>query len=319
VQWQADGQTLPLERRRQTFHDMVTAIGPKIVHANSLAMARLTGPVCRQLGVSSIGYLRDIVRVSQQVVRDLACHGRLVAVSNATRLFHVNQGLDPSLIRVVYNGIDELPHDLACEPHRAFDEFARKTSPERAFVIGGVGQIGLRKGWDVFVAAAKIAAPSLNNVHWVIAGSRHSSKHETVVWERQLHSQTAEPPLLGRFHWLGRVQAMPAFYRSLDLLVHPARQEPFGRALLEAAICGVPIVATDAGGTREMFPPVGHTVQLCPIDDPHALADAIIGLHGDSQLASQRARRARQRIRSVFTTNRCAVGLDRLYRELVQP
>ena len=38
VQWQADGQTLPLERRRQTFHDMVTAIGPKIVHANSLAM-----------------------------------------------------------------------------------------------------------------------------------------------------------------------------------------------------------------------------------------------------------------------------------------
>lgn len=318
VNWKANGQTLPLEQRRQIFHEAVEAIQPQIVHANSLAMARLTGPVCRQLGVASMGYLRDIVRLSPQSIRDLADHRRLIAVSNATRTFHLQQGLSSSLVRVIYNGIDVSPDKLPWNKTSGVSGFTRESLPNGSFIIGGVGQIGLRKGWDLFVAAAKIVAPVVKNSQWVIAGTRHSKKAETVAWEHQLRQQTAEPPLRGRFHWLDRVDAMPTFYRSLDLFIHPARQEPFGRAILEAAISGTPIVATDVGGTREMFPSIGNAVQLCGTDDPNALAEAIIGLHRDPHLASQRAGRARLRVSTVFTTKRCADAIDEVYREVGQ-
>ena len=48
------------------------------------------------------------------------------------------------------------------------------------------------------------------------------------------------------------------------LLVHPARQEPLGRVLLEAAAAGIAVVTTTVGGTREIFPPDRNAAILVP-------------------------------------------------------
>ena len=123
----------------------------RCLHANSLAMGRLSGPVAAELQLPSIAHLRDIVRLSAQAVADLNCHRRLLAVSEATRAFHVAGGLAAEKTHVLYNGVD-------------LDEFRPRPPtgylhrelglPPDAQLIGTIGQIGLRKGQDVLLRAA---------------------------------------------------------------------------------------------------------------------------------------------------------------------
>lgn len=78
------------------------------------------------------------------------------------------------------------------------------------------------------------------------------AKAETVEHEQELHRIAAEAGLAARVHWWARETTCRAFC-GLTLLVHTPRQEPLGRVLLEAAASGVPIAASDVGGTREIF------------------------------------------------------------------
>jgi glycosyltransferase involved in cell wall biosynthesis len=305
--WQSDGRTRPLDERRRILSSAVQTMAPSIVHANSLSMARLAGPVCRDSNVPSVGYLRDIIGVSRQVAQDIGQNERLIAVSNATRRFHVNQGVPAAKIRVVYNGIQPVavPRDVL------------GYEPGNEFVIGGVGQIGIRKGWDRFVEAAEIVTQRRPDVRWLIAGTRHSDKLETIQWEQRLRELTQSTALRDRFCWLGRVEDMDAFYKQLDVLVHPARQEPLGRTLLEAGVRGLPIVATDVGGTREIFPLASHSALICPADNASALATAVLRVGDNPMAAANMGQRARSRIEAVFNVARCAEQVDDIYRQLV--
>jgi glycosyltransferase involved in cell wall biosynthesis len=68
--------------------------------------------------------------------------------------------------------------------------------------------------------------------------------------------------------------------RELDVLVHPARRDPFPLALLEGMALARPIVATAVGGIPEMLVD-GTSGRLVPPDDPAALAAAVVELLGD--------------------------------------
>ena len=91
---------------REELADSCVIVGRPLLHANSLAMGRLSGPVAAELGLPSVSHLRDIIRLSSQAVADLNCHARLLAVSQATRDFHVAAGLAAEKLHVVYNGVD---------------------------------------------------------------------------------------------------------------------------------------------------------------------------------------------------------------------
>src|SRR5689334_20947165 len=108
-EWDTDffGTARPsLEHLRQDLERLIRDTQPQLVHANSLSCSRIAGPVARDVGVPSIGHVRDIMKVSAQAVLDLNAHSRLIAVSRATREYHVAQGVDPMKCQVVYNGID---------------------------------------------------------------------------------------------------------------------------------------------------------------------------------------------------------------------
>ena len=89
----AQGVRLPLDELRRQLAEILNRHRPALLHANSLAMGRLSGPVAAELALPSLSHLRDIVSLSRQAIADLNCHGRLLAVSEATRQFHVAQGL----------------------------------------------------------------------------------------------------------------------------------------------------------------------------------------------------------------------------------
>ncbi len=282
---------------------------PDLLHANSLSMGRLSGPVAAELGVPSLAHLRDIVKISRRAINDLNRHRRLLAVSEATRTFHVGEGLSAEKTHVLLNGVDlgkfrprpatgYLHHELGI--------------PAAAPLIGNIGQIGLRKAQDILANAAVVVAKGFPDVHYIFVGERFSEKDESRRFESDLRA-AATGALAGRFHFLGFRNDVDKLLNEMTLLAHTARQEPLGRVLLESAASGVAVIATDVGGTREIFPPAAESARLVPPDDPETLAAAIADLLGNGPQRTRLGDAARRRAEEAFPVQRAVAGLVEHY------
>lgn len=330
-----DGHRLPQNRLREELAGILRRRRPGLLHANSLAMGRLSGPVAAHLGLPSISHLRDIVGLSAQSVADLNCHARLLAVSHATRAFHVANGLAAEKVHVVYNGVDLqefCPRAPTGYLHRELG------LPLGTPLIGTIGQLCLRKGQDVLLRAAALIASQVPAVHYVIVGQRHSQKEESHRFERDLRdaavrmSGGADIPvcpegldshgrqecLPHRVHFLGARDDVCRLLNEFTLLVHPARQEPLGRVLLEAAASGVAIIATNVGGTPEIFPPGENAARLVPPDDVPAIGAAMIELLGDPAERRRLGAAARRRAERQFDIQTAVANLLQHYRATAQ-
>lgn len=326
----ASQQRRPLDQLRGELIEHLACLRPHVLHANSLAAGRLSGAIAPLAHCACVAHLRDISRQSGAAIRELAGNHLLLAVSRATRDFHVGQGLPGERTRVLYNGID-------CEhfrPRPRTGDLCRELGlPENAFLVLNVGQIGLRKGQDVLAAAAVVSwgaaelagiPPGVSeflrtplpqtNLHYLIAGERYSAKRESVEFEQAIRSTFEAAGIGDRLHLLGYRDDVSFLMNEADLIVHAAHQEPLGRVLLEAAASGLPIIATDVGGTREILTD-GETARLVPPGVAAALANAIVELHADRGLRERFATAARRHVCERFAIGRTARELAAVWRE----
>lgn len=310
--------------RREKLAELLQRTTPALLHANSLAMSRLLGPVSRAAGIPAIGHIRDIVGLSTRAIEDINQLDRIIAVSQETREFHLAQGLDPERSMVLHNGVD-----LNRFAPRAATGWVHEQLqlPADALLAGDLGQLIRRKGHDVMLAAAKSLLPKFPHLHWVIAGECHSQKDEAKSHLAELHATAAE--CQGRVHLLGSVQPAEHLLNELHLLVHPARQEPLGRVLLEAAACGCAIIATDVGGTRSIFPQVIESsveadgckspmAWLVPPNDAEAIAEAVEELLEKEALRQRLSQEARRRAEEEFDAEVAGRKLADVYKQLLQ-
>jgi glycosyltransferase involved in cell wall biosynthesis len=281
------------------------ALQPDLVHANSLSMGRLTGALAQRLSIPCCAHLRDIIALSAAAVADLNRNTQLVAVSHATRDYHVARGIDPDRVQVIYNGVD-----VDAFRSRPAEGWLRRELglPADRLIVATIGQICLRKGQDVLAEAAVLNAGLLPHVHYVFVGERYSSKPESVDFEQRIARRFVEAGIADRAHWLGYRDDVARLLNEIDLLAHPARQEPLGRVLLEAGAAGRPIVATNVGGTPEIVCD-GASALLVPPGDAPSLAAAIRRLADDPGLRQRLGTAARQRITERFPITESAARL----------
>jgi glycosyltransferase involved in cell wall biosynthesis len=310
-----DGARQPLAALRGAVRQIVRDVQPHLLHANSLSAGRIAGPVTAERGVPGIGHLRDILKLSTQAISDLNANRKLIAVSQATHDFHVAQGLDAAKCTVINNGIDLTEFTPTTPTGYVHRELQLPTDAQLCAVVG---QLGLRKGTDVALAAASMLAHRLPNLHWLIIGERTSAKDESRQFEQSLRRVAASPPLAGRVHFLGTRTDMHRLLPECTLLVHAARQEPLGRVLIEAAACGLAVVATCVGGTREIFPPHANAAALVPPESADVLARAVGNLMFDSLRRLQLGRAARRRAENAFDVRTAAARLIEQYHEALQ-
>ena len=166
-------------------------------------------------------------------------------------------------------------------------------------MIATIGQIGLRKGQDVLASAAPDIVRAIPDVHFVLVGERSSMKEESITFERSLMDSFEKQGLAGRLHRLGWRDDVPRILAEITLLVHPAHQEPFGRVLLEAAACGIPVVATNVGGTSEIVLD-GQTGFLVPPRNTELLALRVTELLTNVLLSRGMGLAARKRAQQDF-------------------
>ncbi len=299
---------------RHELTDLLSSQKLDLVHANSLSMGRLSGPVVAGIHLPSIAHLRDILRLSRQAVTDLNRHTRLLAVSQAVHAFHVAQGLDDANTHVIYNGID-----LDAFQPRTPSGFLHKQLglSDRAVLFGSIGQIGLRKGQNVLLEAFARITDKHAAAHLLIVGRRHSQKDEARRFEEDLHHRATKGDLSGRVHFLGECDDVAHLLPELHALVHAARQEPLGRVLLEAAACGLPVVATDVGGTREIFPTENEGGLLVAADDVEGFASSWGRLLNDRSLHARLSSAGRARAVKQFAIQRAAGKLAAQYKTVI--
>lgn len=317
ISWQQrnqSGQRIPSEQIESSMLEIMATRRPHLLHGNSLSMSRIIGRLANRLSIPTTGHLRDIIGLSGAAVADLNRNQTLVAVSNATRDFHVGQGVNQSRISVVHNGVDLDRFRPRAATGRLLAELGLSPTDK---LIATIGQIGLRKGQDVLAKAARSIVDRVPEAHFLIIGERTSQKNESIEFERSIRGAFDQSGIADHLHLLGYRGDVDWLLNEIDLLVHPAHQEPFGRVLLEASASGVPIVATDAGGTREIVLD-RQTGRLVPVRESNRLAETVVEVLTDTQLSTQFRIAARDRAAHEFSIATAASRLAGVWKRALE-
>ncbi|PWU18849.1 MAG: hypothetical protein C5B48_14335 [Candidatus Rokuibacteriota bacterium] len=281
------GPTLPFRVRRELRRQ-----APDLVHTH-LVHADVYGALGHGTPVVSTKHNPDPFRRGpfRYVERALARRARrVIAISNAVRRFSIEQvGLPAEKVDVVHYGLDELP--------RAWGENPEVPVQDGAPILLCVARLVQQKGVDVAAGALSLVREAHPHAVLVVLGEGPERR-----------ALEAEGVLLP-----GRVGDVAAWYGRADVVVHPARWEGFGMAMLEAMLAADPVVATRAGSAPEIVVD-GETGLLVPPDDPEALAQAVSALIAEPARAHALGRAGLERARSHFSVDRMADETVTVYR-----
>ncbi len=264
-------QKRPMDQINAHLVALIAQVSPDLVHSNSLAMGRMVGCITPQISVPCTTHLRDIIKLNKTAITDLNQNTGLVAVSHATKSFHVDQGMASDRVQTIHNGVDT---DLFCPTAPTGQLRQALGLSDNAILLANIGQICLRKGQTLLAQAAVSLADRFPETYYLFIGERHSQKQESIEYEHSIHRIFRDAGKIDHLFCLGFRQDIPHILNEIDLLVHTAHQEPLGRVLLEAAACAQAIVATDVGGTSEILTNQISAL-LVPPDNLEALTDAI--------------------------------------------
>lgn len=174
-------------------------------------------------------------------------------------------------------------------------------------VVGCVALLNPRKGLEDLVAAMARVAERRPSVRTVLVGDG--------PLRSALEAHAAQLGIGDRVRFHGRHAEPRALHAGFDVFVHPSLAEGLPNAVLEAAASGLPIVATDVGGTREVVVH-GRTGLLVPPGSPAALAEAVNELLADPERAGHLGEAAREHAAEWFGMDRFVAETGRLYEEL---
>jgi glycosyltransferase involved in cell wall biosynthesis len=201
-------------------------------------------------------------------------------------------------------------------------------------VVGTVARLAQHKGHDDLLGALGQDLLRLG------ASSRTSASNPRLRllwvgdgWWRQCLTERAERLGL-RVHDLTRGPApreaqvllaglvpperVPGLIRAMDILAHPSSREGLPRTVPQALLCGVPVVAYDADGTREvcidaLTDPQHATGRLVPVGDRRTLREAVLWLAADPARRRALGERGRERCAAEFSAEAMVRALERVY------
>ena len=118
------------------------------------------------------------------------------------------------------------------------------------------------------------------------------------------------------FHGSVDYAALPSFYQSCDVFLNPTlRANGYDLTVLQAMACGRPIVASNVGSLPELVTEL--TGILIPPGDESALAQAVIGILQNPQMAQELGVAARQRVEADFSLDAMVEATLNIYRDLL--
>ncbi len=273
-----------------------------LVFTNS-AKADIYGSIAGRLaGRPVVWRLHDIVapdafnRLNMMLFRVCATlfATRVLAVSEAVRVALVARGVKEDKVKVVYNGIDMEIDGISFDRGETREQWAIAAD---APLAGMVGRLVDWKGPDRFLQAAALVAAEMPRARFMLVGDAIFGEASYMDGLKELTSGLG---LDERAVFTGFRDDVPDIMAALDLLVHSSIQpDPLPTVLIEAMALGVPVVAADGGGVREIVED-GVTGLVVPAGNVEEMARAMVRILSDPSKAKVMGDRGRGRAAEIF-------------------
>lgn len=282
-------------------------LGLNLVHVNGARCMLYAGPAARRLPIPCVWHVRVLAR-DRLLDRIRARHASAIVVNSGAVAATLKPYLAPSRkIDVVYNGLD-LENLNACRPLDLSREFGLPAAP----VVLAAGRFSRWKGFEDLIQACVILKNKSLACACLLVGKASSADEG---YAGQLAKQVRQLGLTNVV-FTGWRDDVPAIMKSASVMVLPSHGEPFGRVVIEAWACGLPVVATNEGGPAEIIADKVNGM-LVRTGDAGQMADAIGMILRDRALAG-RLRAAGLQRAADFTLQKHAGQVARIYREVLK-
>ncbi len=284
-----------------------------LIHTNTIVTSE-GGFAARRLGLPHVWHLREMIGPGQPIRLPfegakfgayLAPNCSKLIANSESSAARVRAWLPPGLMEVVPNGID-------------ISRFHPRSAPvcDGRVIVGMTGNLTSRwKKHALFVEAASKVDRRLP-IEWRFYGHDPSQGGTTPgdPYLDKLHARIARAGIADRFVWPGFVADPAQIMSQIDILVHPADGESFGRVVVEAMAAGLPVVGVRGGGVGEIVRD-GETGLLAEIDNSQELAAHIERLVRNPQLRTALGQAGRKRAESTYSLEACVAGVLRVYEQ----
>lgn len=278
-----------------------TRMRADVVHANSIRAGLFTVPAARVSSGATVVHVRDRLprsRVADASLKLVAGGADVVAANSRYTADGVRAVSDRGKIRVVYNPVDFSRFDQRWVDRAGTR--ARLGLPADAFVAAVIGQITPWKGQLEAVRTLARVRETGRDMHLLIVGEAKfvssATRFDNVAYYTDLADVIATERLEDRVHLLGERDDVPAIMGSLDTLLVPSWEEPFGRVVVEAMALGLPVLATRVGGPAEIIDDGADGILLSP-RKPDEWAEALVQVMSSEELRTRLGAAARRRAR----------------------
>ncbi len=298
--------------RARALQALITARRVSLVHTNIRVGHDREGVLAAKLArIPCVCHVRDYESLGP-VDRKLASWAAaFIYISQAVRASHVRAGAPASKGHVVYNGIDV----------DAFEVGASREEGRRSLgltdgdlAVGLVGRLERWKGHEPFLGAMALVHQQLPGAKGLIIGN---SVPYDPDYAKELSDLCQSLGLADSVHFSGFRPDVARVMSALDVVVLASTSpEPFGRVVVEAMAAARPVVAADAGASREILDS-GVQGLLVPPGDEGALADALVQILSDPYSAVAMGQRGREKARARFGVEGYVSGVQRVYEELL--
>jgi L-malate glycosyltransferase len=231
---------------------------------------------------------------------------RVIAVSQPVADALRSQAIFKSeIISVIHNGVDV----------ESFATAKTAAPPnQKKLRVGALGELAPVKRHEDFVRVAQSICAERDDVEFIIAGD---DKSRDGGHRSRLAQLIADAHLGDRIQLVGWTEDIANLLATFDLFVSTSESESFGMAIVEAMAAGVPVVAAETDGAREVVEP-NVTGRLVPVGDVDSIARSINELLTDPAERARLGANGQQAARQRFGLERMVEETVRLYEEVVR-
>jgi len=245
-------------------------------------------------------YARMLVVTTQEMAEAVTAFGW-----PAQRMARIPNGVDIERFRPVTDAVRDALR-------------ARLGIPSDALVVTYLGVIDQRKGIHTLARAWACVKQAQPQALLLLVGPCSKGEDQGIDegYVKEIEAALGGSDVKPRIRFTGRVSDPEAWLQASDIFVFPSEGEGMPNALLEAMACGLPFVATRLGCAVEMAPLEGQPF-LVPVEDPDALAKAIITLARDADARQRLGLVVRQTVETRFSLDAIADSYLDLYQKLL--
>ena len=244
---------------------------------------------------------RFMIALDKMVVRGF---DRVIAVSKGMKASLVEAGFDSSRVCLLHNCIVTGKYRNTGQKGYLSEKTGKTLKRP---VIGSVGRLSREKGHKDFIEAISIVLGRGYDADFVLIGDGPERENLAASIDRL--------GLDRNVHFAGYLSDMQLVFQDLDLMVLPSHTEGLPNVVLESLMMGVPVIATDVGGTSDIISDYESGVLVAP-GRPDLLACKIVEFLEDAGRFRRMSEKGRTAVETNFNFAARTVRLERIYEEL---